>query len=107
MAPLCLGTAMPFEDEASRLRKLARNPNVLVWWTDHAEIERKKDRIAKIDVQNMLKRCRVSNVEDTGGEEGWRAEGTDIDGRRIVAIVVPYEDDPPEIKVVTTWAHTP
>jgi hypothetical protein len=69
--------------------------------------KRKKDRIAKIDVQNMLKRCRVSNVEDTGGEEGWRAEGTDIDGRRIVAIVVPYEDDPPEIKVVTTWAHTP
>jgi hypothetical protein len=96
---------MAFESEASRLRKLARKSNVLVWWTDHAEIERAKDVIAKLDVQNMLKRCQVSNVEDTDGEEGWRAEGKDIDGRRIAAIVVAYEDDPPEIKIVTCWAH--
>ncbi len=96
---------MAYENEAARLRKLARNRNVLFWWTDHAEIERKKDDIAKIDVHNMLKRCSVSNVEDTDGEEGWRAEGTDIDGRRIAAIVVAYDDDTsPEIKIVTTWA---
>ncbi len=25
--------------------------------------------------------------------------------RWIAAIVVAYEDDPPEIKIVTTWAH--
>ena len=96
---------MPFEDEASRLRKLARDPNVLFWWTGHAETERKKDDIARLDVHNMLKRCSVSNVEDTDGEVGWRAEGTDIDGRRIAAIVVAYEDDPAEIKIVTVWAH--
>jgi hypothetical protein len=64
-----------------------------------------KDEIAKLDVHNMLKRCSVTNVEDTDGEIGWRAEGTDIDGRRIAAIVVAYEDDEnPEIKIVTTWA---
>jgi len=96
---------MPFENEASRLRKLARSPNVLIGWTDHAEVERNKDEIAKIDVHNMLKRCSVSNVEDADGEIGWRAEGTDIDGRRIAAIVIAYEDDQnPEIKIVTTWA---
>ena len=33
-----------------------------------------------------------------------RAKGTDIDSRQIVAIVVAYEDDPPEIKIVTCWA---
>jgi hypothetical protein len=96
---------MAFESEASRLRNLARRPDVKVWWRTHADLERKKDNIAKLDVQNMLKRCSVSNVEETDGEECWRAEGTDIDGRRIAAIVVAYEDDPPEIKIITTWAH--
>lgn len=96
---------MAFENEAARLRQLARNPDVTVWWTEHAEIERGKDDIAKLDVQSMLKRCQVTNVEDTDGEEGWRAEGSDIDGRRIAAIIVAYEDDPPEIKIVTTWAY--
>jgi hypothetical protein len=96
---------MSFENEASRLRKLARRSDVTVWWTDHAEVERNKDNIAKLDVQNMLKRCLISKTEETDGEECWRAEGTDIDGRRIVAEVVAYEDAPPEIKIITTWAH--
>ncbi len=96
---------MSFENEAARLRKLARRSDVTVWWTDHAEIERNKDNIAKLDVHNMLKRCSISKVEETDGEECWRAEGTDIDGRRIAAIVVAYEAEPPEIKIVTTWAH--
>ena len=79
---------------------------MLFWWTDHAEKERQNDNIAKIDVHNMLKRCSVSNVEDTDGEEGWKAEGSDVDGRSIVAIVVPYEDNAsPEIKIVTIWAR--
>jgi hypothetical protein len=96
---------MAFEDQAGRLRRLARNPNVLIGWKSHAEDERKNDGIAKLDVHNMLKRCSVTNVEDTDGEEGWRAEGTDIDGRRIIAIVVAYEDEEfPEIKIITTWA---
>ena len=60
---------MSFENEATRLRTLARNPDVTVWWTEHAGIERNKDGIAKLDVHNMLKRCSVSNVEDTDGEE--------------------------------------
>lgn len=94
---------MAFEHEAARLRRLAKNADVLFWWTDHAEIERRNDNIAKIDIQNMLKRCMIANVEDTGGEEGYRAEGTDVDGRRIFAIVVAY-DEPPEIKIVTVWA---
>src|SRR5262245_9553763 len=99
---------MAYEDEASRLRRLARNPKVLVGWRTHAEDERKNDGIAKLDVQNMLKRCSVTNVEDTEGEEGWRAEGTDIDGRRITAIVVAYEDEEnPYIKIITTWAKKP
>jgi len=40
--------------------------------------------------------------------EKWAGEqkDKDIDGRRITAIVVVYEDEEfPEIKIVTTWAH--
>ncbi len=96
---------MSFEHEAARLRKLARRTDVLVWWTGHGEVERLKDNIAKLDVHNMLKRCSISKTEETDGEECWRAEGTDIDGRRIAAEVVAYEDDPPEIKIITAWAH--
>jgi hypothetical protein len=96
---------MAYENEASRLRKLARRPDTLVWFSSHGDDERQKDGIAKLDVHNMLKRCRVSKVEETDGEECWRAEGTDIDSRAIAAEVVAYEDDPPEIKIITTWAH--
>jgi hypothetical protein len=96
---------MAFENEAARLRKIAVRPDATVWWTDHADVERLKDNIAKLDVHNMLKRCSISKVEETDGEECWRAEGTDIDSRRIVAEVVAYEGEPPEIKIVTTWAR--
>lgn len=94
---------MPFENEAGRLRRLARAPDILFFYTDHAEQELKKDGIFKITVENMLRKCAVTNVEDTDGEEGWRAEGSDNDGRRIAAIVVAYEKDK-EIKIVTGWA---
>jgi hypothetical protein len=96
---------MAYENEASRLRKLARRPDTTVWWSGHGDDERNKDDISKIDVHNMLKRCRISKVEQSDGEDSWRAEGTDIDGRAIAAEVVAYEDDPPEIKIITTWAH--
>lgn len=52
----------------------------------------------------MLKRCSVTLVETDGrGEETWRAEGTDIDGRSIVAVVVAYQTVL-KIKIVTCWA---
>lgn len=95
---------MPFENEAARLRRIARRGTV--FFTDHAEVERKKDGIEKLDVVNMLGRCTVSLVETNkqNGEEEWRAEGTDSDGRKITAVVVAYEDVA-EVKVVTTWAN--
>jgi hypothetical protein len=79
---------MPFEHEAGRLRRIARRGTV--FFTDHAEIERKKDGIEKLDVVNMLGRCAVSLVETNkdNGEEEWRAEGSDNDGRKITAVVV-------------------
>jgi len=95
---------MPFEHEAGQLRRVARRATV--FYTDHAEIERKKDGIEKIDIANMLCRCTVTLVENNkdNGEEEWRAEGTDSDGRKIAAVVVVYENAD-DIKVVTAWAN--
>ncbi|KRQ96377.1 MULTISPECIES: DUF4258 domain-containing protein [Bradyrhizobium] len=95
---------MAFENEAGRLRRIARRGTI--FFTNHAEIERKKDGIEKLDVINVLGRCTVSLVEvnKENGEEEWRAEGTDNDGRKITAVVVAYEDVA-EVKIVTTWAN--
>jgi hypothetical protein len=96
---------LAFENEAGRLRKLARSRDVLFFYSDHAVAELNKDGIFKITVENMLRKCRVTNVEESDGETSWRAEGTDNDGRRIVVVVIAYEDPPKEIKVITGWAH--
>lgn len=98
---------MPFEHECGRLRKAASHHDVTIFFRKHAEIELAKDGIEKIDVANMLCRCVVTLVETNHkrGEDEWRAEGADSDGRRIAAEVVLYdEDDPPAIKVITGWA---
>jgi hypothetical protein len=96
--------SMPFEHESGRLRKAARRGTI--FFTAHAEKERKKDSIEKLDVTNMLGRCSISLVETNkdNGEEEWRAEGTDTDGRKITAVVVLYEDVS-EVKIITTWAN--
>lgn len=95
---------MPFEHEASTLRRVARRGTV--FYTKHADQERQSDAIEKIDIANMLCRCSVTLIETnkSNGEEELRAEGTDSDGRKITAVVVVYEDAG-EIKVVTTWAN--
>jgi hypothetical protein len=47
-------------------------------------------------------------LQHNSAEKMWMVEGTDIDGRRITAIVVAYEDEEyPEIKIITTWANKP
>ncbi len=95
---------MPFEHEAGLLRRVARRATI--FYTEHAESERKKDGIEKIDIANMLCRCLITLIETNkeNGENEWRAEGTDSDGRKITAVVVVY-GDVGEIKVVTTWAN--
>lgn len=95
---------MAFENEARKLRRAAQRGTV--FFTGHADVERKKDGIEKIDIVNMLGRCSVTLIETNknNGEEEWRGEGTDSDGRKITAVVVVYENVS-EIKVITAWAN--
>ena len=95
---------MAFEHEAGQLRRVARRATI--FFTSHADDERLKDQIEKVEVANMLCRCTISLIETNkdNGEDEWRAEGTDSDGRKITAVVVVYEKVG-EIKVVTAWAN--
>ena len=63
----------------------------------------RQDSIAKLHVENMLRRCRVTLSEDKGGELTHRAEGTDGDGRHIAVVVVMYQEEI-LIKVISGWA---
>lgn len=91
------------QEAASRLRAMM-NARASVWYTRHAERdELPADNIAKIDVENMLRRCSVGVIEDRGGEETWHAQGNDTDGRALTVVVVAY-DDTNSIKVITGWA---
>jgi hypothetical protein len=95
--------AANFDDERSRLCDLASS-GARVFFTAHAVDEMAADSIARLDVEEMLCTCTVTRVADSKGEESWRAEGEDFDGRVIVAVVVPYESaNPPYIKIVTAW----
>lgn len=85
------------------MRKLAKQKDVMFFYSDHAIAEMQNDGLARIDIENMLRRCRVTYVEDKKGDETWRAEGTDCDGRPIVAIVVAYTNII-KIKIITAWA---
>lgn len=98
------GTAN-FEHEASRLRRLARDKGVRFAYRKHALDEMAKDGIFRIDVENMLRRCKVTLVEDGKRETTWRAEGKDTEGRSLTAVVVAYEDQI-KIKIVTAWAKS-
>jgi len=89
-----------FENEGSRLRELARDPNVLIIFTKHAQDRMRERSVSRIDIQSILKRCSVVKFEESRWEETWRAEGKDRDGRVLQVEVVPYEREL-EIKIIT------
>ena len=91
-----------FEPQASTLREMVRK-GARIAFRAHALAEMEKDGIVRLDVEAILGRCKVTLIEDRRGEETWRAEGVDCDGRRIVAVVV-WKSEEFEIKVITSWA---
>ena len=92
------------EDHAARLRRASSQQGARFLYTRHAEAELQKDNVAKIEVENMLRRCRVTLVEPSGADETLRAEGSDADGRPLVAVVV-LNEETVVIKVITGWVR--
>jgi len=92
-----------YHDEARRLRTLASNENVLVFFSPHAEGQMAKRKISKIDIMSILKRSSVVNSEFVDYEERWTAQGPDADGRVIHVVGVAREREL-SIDVVTAIA---
>ena len=86
-----------FHHEGRRLRDLAARPDVLVLFTMHAEQRMRERDVSRIDVQSILRRGAVVELQEAGK---WLVEGRDMDGRTIRAVVAPDEEEG-EIVVVT------
>ena len=89
-----------YEHEAARLRALAR-AGVEVRFDRHA-LQRVEERgVGRLEVVNMLTRCRVTAVEPSRGRERWTAEGLDQNARQLRAVVTLREDWIVHIYVIT------
>lgn len=93
---------MPYEQHASRVRKLAQTKGVRIKFGDHALVEMGKDSINAISVLSMLKRCSSSGFDLINFQERIRATGRDNNDNKITAVVV-IDEDSITIFVVTAW----
>lgn len=70
------------------------------WWTKHG-LQSLDEGCSTDDYEKMLTICQVTLVENKK-DVLWRAEGTDVDGMKLVAVVAVYEERV-VIKIVTTF----
>ena len=91
-----------FHDEGRRLRALACRDGVTVAFGPHAEREMRKDRLTRVDVLSILRRCSVIGCELHLLEWRWTASGRTCDGE-LVEIVCVIEEEKIRIDVVTVW----
>ncbi len=90
-----------YHDQGARLRNLATEPGVLVFYRlPHAERRMRKRGISKPDVKSTLMAGAVVNVEWDVFEERWTVQGHDKDGR-LIRVVVVVNEEKCEIDVVT------
>ena len=91
-----------FQSITDAIRSLARKRGVSWEFDSHAEEEMRKDNIDRLDVQNALSDCKVT--EEQYYEPFWRyvTIGPDTDGRKIT-VIIELEEMCLRIFVVTAW----
>lgn len=94
-----------FNHETSRLRTLANDSSTNFAYTRHATTEMMNDQISKPDVEWVLKRSAVRQVEfdSQRNEDTWNVRGKDLDERLIEIVIVAYQNEA-RIKIITTFA---
>lgn len=98
-----LGKKMANHNETRRLHALIANPNTLIDYTEHALDEMAKDEIVQQDVEVILSRSAVTEIQSAEPSEvRWRISGYDGDGRYLEIVVV-VEEDSLIVLVITTW----
>ena len=98
---------MPHDRETARLHELIRDPNTPIDYIDHAEDEMAKDRVSQTDVETVLGRSGVTEIQPPGRmfrPDRWKVMGND-DDERMLTIIVEVDEEPAtaEITVVTVW----
>ena len=88
------------QHKSSVLRQIAQNCEWV--WRKHALTEMRKAGISRLDIIRICQKGAVIKCEMNMGEETCNVEGSDLDGRRIVVVVVVYKDAI-KIKVITAW----
>lgn len=92
---------MAFHDEGRRLRALASDPDIDIFFSVHARRRMGERKVAKFVVERIIGAGSVIDVEcPLGGEERWTAQGMDADGRAIHVVLIPREAEI-EIDVIT------
>ena len=92
--------------ETGIIRRVMADPATELDYWDHALDEMQKDDISQLDVETVLNRSGVVDVQPGPmyGPERWRIEGNDDDGRRLgIVIQVDESGTPAVVDVVTAW----
>jgi len=90
------------QSESSRLRRLAKDKDVEILFSDHAEDELLKDRIYRPDTRRALEAGSICRSEMHGAQWRRTVKGHDVDGGEIMlVVVVSYELK--QIVVITGW----
>lgn len=94
---------MANHDQTRRLHALMSHSKTFIDYTKHALDEMAKDKIVQQDVEMILSRSAVTEIQlGRLNEERWRVSGHDSDGRYLEIIVV-AEEDCLTILVITAW----
>jgi hypothetical protein len=95
---------MAFHDEGRRLRALASDPDIQIFYSGHAELRMAEREISRFVVDRIIRAGSVIDVEcPLGSDERWKAQGMDTNGRTIHVVLIPHEAEI-EIDIITVIA---
>lgn len=89
-----------YTDEGSALRRLARQPHLDWYFSYHSQDRMREYGISRLDVQSILRKGAVINLELNGFDEIWTCQGKDSDNR-LFNIVVNARTEVLRIEVIT------
>jgi hypothetical protein len=98
------GERMPiphYVTETQTIRRILKNPQHRIIWSDHAEKQMRKRNITAPDVLNVLTKGQVT-LEEYKADILWRVKGRDLDGQALEVQVAAFESQI-TIKIVTTF----
>lgn len=75
-----------YHDEENLVHEIANHPDRRIVYTIHAENQMRERKISRLDVESMLRRCVVDEIQEAGK---LLVRGRDRDGTEVKIVVVP------------------